>query len=328
MRIRNRSRFAAEGVVDLDVDGRERWLIAVKALVTLDEDQPRTVEAAKIVRADRFAASGALEEAADMRAEEVGTDVLLRGTAIAPSGPASSFSASIRIGDRAVAMRCSGPRRWRRDGDRAVASEPEPVATVALAAELAFGGAGERRNPAGRGFMPSDDTTELERVELPLLEWSDDLLQDPAGRPEPAVVSGISPHWLPRLAFAGTYDASWARSRAPLPARDRDARFFCAATERLWFAGGLRGGEALELENLGRPGRRTWTLPRLAPRLFFEGTWIVPRLDLVVLDVDRNDVTLTFGAALDIDGRIDDRLALDVTERMVAPLGGRAGAIA
>ena len=36
----------------------------------------------------------------------------------------------------------------------------------------------------------------------------------------------MAPHWLPRRAWAGTYDDAWRISRAPYLPADFDARFF------------------------------------------------------------------------------------------------------
>jgi hypothetical protein len=53
----------------------------------------------------------------------------------------------------------------------------------------------------------------------------------------------ISPHWQPRAGLAGTYDASWQASRAPLLPVDFDRRHLNAVSPGLVAPGYLRGGE-------------------------------------------------------------------------------------
>lgn len=322
MEIRNRTGSAAEGVIDLDASGRERWLIAIKACFLVGQG---TAEAhpASIERVDRTHPDGSLAAPSDFRAARVGTDVIVRGTALAPDGPVASFPASLQVDDRCVKLQVSGPRRWRRDGDALRATEAEPIGRVALTASLAFGGPGDQRNPAGQG-APERGAERREEADLPQIEWSDDRVMSADSRPDPALLGGVPAHWEPRRLFGGTYDAAWVRSRAPLPALDRDDRFFRAADERLSFSRPLRGGEAVVLDNLGRAGRRSFSIPRVAPRLLFEGRWLAPSLDLVVLDVDDDRVSLTFGAWLDVADRLDDRLVVHVTERRVFPSDERA----
>lgn len=322
--VRNQTSLAAEGIVDLDGQAHERWLIVVKACFVLTGSAPRPMPTT-VERAERFLPDGALACPSDFRPERVGTDVILAGTAVAPKVGATAFDASLELEGRLVKLRCNGPRAWERHGTELRMSHPGPVDRVPLTAAMAFGGAGEPRNRAGRG-RPIAVGAEEAGVLLPQIEWADDLVTSAAARPEPALVAGIASHCESRLRLAGTYDAAWTRNRAPLPPVDRAPGYASVAPSRLAFSPALTGGGSVMLENLGRAGSRSLALPRVIPRLLFEGTWVAMSLDLIVLDVDADTVALTFGASLDIAGRLDDRLVVDVTERRVVPLGERGQA--
>lgn len=308
--------------MDLDTAGRERWVVAVKATYRIGE-AGTALQSSAIHRVDRTADDGALAVAADFRPVRVGTDFLVRGTAIAPAGPTRSFSATLEVDGRAAVLHVSGPRVWKREADALTPSEASLISSAPLVTSLAYGGKLDVRNPTGVGSR-GGESDDLEGCALPQIEWADQLVTTPESRPSPALLGGIAASWEPRREHAGTYDDGWVRSRAPLPADDRDDRFFRAATERLAFARPLRGGEIISLENLGRPGRRTLAIPRIAPRLLFEGSWTTPLLDLVVLDVDADEISLTFGAAIDIADRLDERLVLHVTERTLIQHAERA----
>jgi hypothetical protein len=136
----------------------------------------------------------------------------------------------------------------------------------------------------------------------------------------------VAPAWLPRRAYAGTYDAEWRRRRAPYLPRDFDARFLSCATPELIFDRFLAGGEPVELLGLSEQGPLRFTLPGCRPRAEIMIAGVVERpafnLETVLIEPDDNQIALVWRAALPCDRRIlkveQVRLEAEGLERQVA----------
>jgi hypothetical protein len=114
-------------------------------------------------------------------------------------------------------------------------------------------------------------------------------------------------HWLQRNRFAGTYDARWQRTRAPLWPRDFDTRFFQAAPADQQVPGYLRGGEPLVLHNLVPEGTVQLVLPRLRIHVetqFKDGDESTDAvLHTVFVETEERRLTLVWHAAQRCHGR-------------------------
>jgi hypothetical protein len=184
--------------------------------------------------------------------------------------------------------------------------------------ERAFGGRhiqgdaviSEDRNPVGIGFAPLSPATDskeqprpnLEGQPLPNLENLEEPLKQPGDSPTPACLAPIAPAWLPRRAFAGTYDEEWQRGRAPYLPDDFDPRFFQCAAPEFVFDRYLTGGESVDVAGVSPEGPIAFTVPdsRLIVEVTVAGTSHHPRLDLetVSIEPDDNRVCLTWRATL------------------------------
>jgi hypothetical protein len=115
---------------------------------------------------------------------------------------------------------------------------------------------------------------------------------------------------MPRVAYAGTYDERWQKSRAPLVPDDYDPRFSVAAAEGLSAETGLRGGEPVELVNLTPNGRLRFTLPAVNVRgsflAFVPVTDLDMRLVVVFIDAVRMNLVLLWQGSHSIHGLLDD----------------------
>ena len=80
----------------------------------------------------------------------------------------------------------------------------------------------------------------------------------------------VARHWLPRRAFAGTYDQAWLDRRIPLWPRDLDERFFCAASPGLCAVPYLVGGEPVRIVGMSPDGAYELVLPRVRLAARFE----------------------------------------------------------
>jgi hypothetical protein len=174
--------------------------------------------------------------------------------------------------------------------------------------ERAFGGsvyhggelvANEPRNPVGRGVFRDGDAASGQLVAN--IEDPRNPIRGPQDRPVPAGFGPVARWWQPRATFAGTYDLTWQRERAPLWPHDFDERFFCAAPESLQAMPHLRGGEPVFLDGLHPEGPlRFWLpAPRMVVRFRFHGrdTRRAMTLDAVIIEPDTGHLTLIHRAA-------------------------------
>ena len=235
------------------------------------------------------------------------TDVILNGTAYAPGGrPATEFPASLRVGPVRKEIKVVGGRTWKA-GLLGGPSAPEPVASVPVVYERAYGGFDQSdpdpkrqrmdaRNPAGCGLV-----TEAGRP-LPNFEY-------PAGRLEkagPAGFGALASFWSPRRELAGTYDEKWKATRFPLVPADWDVRWRLCSPPDQRPDRHLEGGEPVELVNLTPTGSLRFDLPRV--RLTFRTAFGLRhgarteehagRLSTVILEPDHPRVILVWLAVL------------------------------
>lgn len=298
----NQTPFAAERAWVRDREGAEVWLVGVKAtfVVRVDgstavADEQPPVLALPVHHGEPACSSIRYE--ADLVLTKTTTDILVIGHAHAPSGSAvTELDCGFKVGPVQKVVRVIGDRRW----GRSAASKPEPWQAMPLIYERAFGGTDTRsptperdwdwRNPVGRGlFVAAEHARDqllpnIERADQPINAWND--------RPPPAGLGPIAAHWQPRVAFAGTYDEAWEKTRAPLLATDMDPRWYqCAPTDQQAPAF-LRGGESVVLLNLHPRGRIEFRLPEVELDIetyFFDGSrerHSPPALHTVLLEPD------------------------------------------
>ncbi|MFL5349717.1 MAG: DUF2169 domain-containing protein [Hyalangium sp.] len=230
------------------------------------------------------------------------TDVVLVGHAHAQERGAREALVALKIGALQKGVRVIGDRVWFKSMGSITMTKPAPFERIPLRYERSFGGWDrsnpdatkhqfEPRNPVGTGFRASGSRFE-EGVRLPNLEDPTQLLKEWGDRPTPTGFGFTSPHWHPRAAFAGTYDAAWEKSRKPLLPRDFDRRFLNAASPGLIASGYLQGNEPVVVANATPEGRLTFNLPGIPPprvqvsREDQPDAWLELKLDTVILDTD------------------------------------------
>lgn len=150
------------------------------------------------------------------------------------------------------------------------------------------------RNPLGQGLYQSD--ADALGLPLPNLEDPAALIRNPQDRPYPQGFGPVARGWMPRRAFAGSYDEAWATERAPLWPADVDARFLSAAAPGLFARPHLQGGEEVMLTGMHPCGTIQFRLPRwpLVAKFRFNRRAERYRLPLeaVLLEPDELMVTL------------------------------------
>ncbi len=235
---------------------------------------------------------------------KVATDLTINAVAHAPAGQvAQDWEVSVSIPDKLhYACRVRGPALWSRGLMGWSLSEPEPVAQVPLTYALAYGGAAQgdpedktpeiyELNPAGQGFATPESLEGKQSFAAPQIG---NIAEFMTGDPMlPMTVHGFGPvakAWLPRRAYAGTFDADWESTRHPRMPLDYDLRFWNAAPHALQIEPMLDGTETIHLDGMTEGGgRRSLTLPGVKIMLAAEGDNVTKnhtmKLDTVAIDI-------------------------------------------
>lgn len=328
----NRTPFAYEALLLTDEEGVAQFAPCVQAtfalrtdarLALLDE-QPR-VRLAGQWRGDPASSSMVLEP--QIAFTKPATDIVLLGHAHAPTPGATEGTVGIRVGPVQKVARVFGDRRIVSRLGRTSVTPTAPFERIPIEHERAFGGwdrhdpdsqmhRREARNPVGVGFRVTP--LGADEQALPNFEDPQQLFRSWGDTPPPAGFGFIAPDWQPRLAFAGTYDTTWARARKPLLPHDFDRRFFNAAAPGLIAPGHLRGDEPVAVIGATPRGRVAFALPGLpAPLCLMElrGRKRVPLqtvLDTLVVDMDALQVTLTWRASACVRNGAHDVLSVEL----------------
>lgn len=290
--------FEAGFAVFPDQRAVDSLIACIKATFTISNHGKVAIAAdqAPLVYADEYWGEpgvSSLKYAGEMHLPKPATDIVLIGHAqIKDRRPVRQLEVMLTAGHLKKVVRVTGDRWW-------VSSRPTPpmsFETMPLIYERAFGGCHEingkvlyePRNPVGRGFAGNRRNKALDKLPLPNLEDPRQLLTDPAQQPPPAGFGYISPSWLPRKQYAGTYDATWQKKRAPYLPRDFDARFFNAAHPELICSGYLQGGEPIQIMNVSPHGPLVFKLPtcRMQVSVTVAGSVETPALNLETIIIE------------------------------------------
>lgn len=311
----NRTPFAAEQLLLLDEHAAQSLTLIAKATFELGGGRPVIAKAqAPIVTVPVYrGAPGAssLERDAEIACAKAATDVLLLGHAYPERSGATEALVRLQVGTLTKQVQVFGDRRWARVDGRLRPGAPLPFERMPLTWERAFGGPAFDRNPVGVGYFRNVQAHDPEGSPLPNLEDPGALLRDPGDAPAPACFGYLSPSWMPRRAYAGTYDETWELGRYPRLPVDFDRRFHNGAPADLQVPGHLRGGEAVEILDVSPRGALRFSLPQVAITGRFRLRRGEPRalsfaLDTVIIDADRLRLELVYRGAASIHRRVHD----------------------
>jgi hypothetical protein len=316
LQVNNKSLFKAHLTVLPDREGVDTLLVTVKGTFTLGEKiavDPRQVPVRAADECYGDPAATSIKHLSDVSLPKPAVDLLVVGHAYAPGGSATEVDVTLRLGTGSKTIHVIGDRAWT-DGLLGMKpTPPKPFEKIPLTWERAFGGRdihpkqpdrkkAEERNPAGRGFHHFQ--APAEGIPLPNLHPPGQHYRGWKDRPDPICFAPISPGWLPRRSFAGTYDQAWEQSRAPFLPADFDPRFLQAAPPDQVIPS-IAGGEPLELLNASPNGKLAFTLPRyrVDVRVLLDNRTHTPpcRIDTVIVEPDEQRVMLIWRAALPCD---------------------------
>jgi hypothetical protein len=313
LQLKNLTPFAGTIALLTDRDGLETLIAIIKGTFVLGPPAAVAEEQLPVVAAPEHygdPASTSMRVASDISLPKPSTDVLLIGHAHAPGGrPTYQMDVRVRVGPVQQVARITGPRAWRWTGAGYAASTPDTFGMMPLVWERAFGGTragaagdvAEPRNPVGTGFHPSDSPLSADGLSLPNVEPLDEPVTSLSQAPTPVGFGPVGAHWMPRVHYAGTYDAAWEAQRAPYLPTDFDDRFLQVAPTSLVAPGYLQGGEPVELIGLSPAGDIRWTLPFAQLRV----TYVLDdspierpaHLDTVLLEPDAGRCSLVWRAS-------------------------------
>lgn len=298
----NRTDFKVHPQMLLDRDG-ERLVVIVKATFEIAADGELEVAPPARARGVRFAdfpwekeKPESIAYPADVCVRKPGTDVVLVAQACAPGGRAvPSFDVRVEVGPLKKSLVVFGKRLWADKG--AALTQPQPIAELDLRYDHAWGGRDdeepplleEAQNPVGTGV--TKNAAQLTHKPAPHIEDPAYPIRSAKTSPPPAGVGPVGRSWEPRRRFAGTYDAIWLETRAPMPPDDLDDRFNQCASSGLVADPPLVGGEAVRLLNLvPGGGPLALTLPKVVLDVLFrvagrEPVVVTPHLDTVLIDL-------------------------------------------
>jgi hypothetical protein len=329
LQLENQTPFKAAIAVLPDRAGIDTVYVTVKATVTLRPRLALADEQVPVTVADEYygdPAASSLRAASEFHLSKPGTDVVLLGSAHAPHGrPVARSLVAIAVADRQKRIQVTGDRVWKSGRP----SDAQPFASMPLVWERAFGGvhrsgdsiAAEERNPVGRGFAGGRSAAEMEGLPLPNLEDPAEPIEHVGQASAPACLAPLAPSWLPRRAFAGTYDERWQRTRAPYLPDDFDPRFFQCAVPELAFDRYLQPGEPIQVAGVLPDGPIQFAIPdaRLRVAVSIGGSLHQPAVNLetVSIEPDDNRACFTWRAALPCD-----RQALKVRQIVVSRQAG------
>lgn len=330
LQLDNQTPFKAAIAVLPDRFGVDTLYVVVKATVTLRPNLSLAPEQVPPTMADEYydePASSSLRSASEMHIGKPGTDVLLVGHAYArDERPIARIQVSLSVAERRSQVLVTGDRTWS-DGKP---TNPIPFTTMPLVWERAYGGVhrmsdrvlAEERNPVGCGFAGECSADEMQQHPVPNLEDPAAPLQKLGQLSTPSCFAPISSAWLPRRAYAGTYDENWQRTRAPYLPADFDARFLQCASGELSFSRYLQGGEPVQISGVTPDAPISFVLPvsPLNVEVIVAGSAQRPpaNLETLLIEPDQNRACLTWRAAVPCD-----RQALKV-EKIIISMAGRS----
>jgi hypothetical protein len=300
-----------------DLAGVDTLFTVLKATFTLGARVALAEDQVPVALADQHYGEPGLSSVrvpSDVCIGKPSTDILLVGSAWAPGGRATwQMDVSVAVGPVSKSARVFGDRVWDSSPAGATLVWVAPFERMPLVWERAYGGTdqtergptAEPRNPVGLGFRARDGAKPLAGLPAPNVEDPASPISSWKDTPPPAGFAPIAPHWEPRKSYAGTYDETWQKTRAPYLPNDFDPRFFQLAPPGLSASGRLQGGELVDLRGVTPDGVLQFTLPSARVHVVYRldtGEETRPAaLDTIILEPDAGRLMMVWSAALPCD---------------------------
>jgi hypothetical protein len=273
--------------------------------------QPSAVQP-PIVLEDQYwgePAASSVRYESDLILAKPGCDLVIHGQACAPSDrPVTRMAVGLSYCGRQVkALQVTGDRHWQRGPLGLSLSSPRPFLRMDIVYDRAYGGVddgdSEARNRVGMGYATK--SSRLDGKPVPNIEYPDQLITSTSDHPAPAGFGVVAKNWMPRMAYAGTYDDAWLEEQFPLLPDDFDERFFHSVPEDQWIAL-PRGGEEIVVRGMRPEGDLAFALPNcIVPACLRYASGDERRLmspETVLVDTLGRCCIITWSADADIHG--------------------------
>ena len=305
MSLVNATPYHASDVPYVAPSGQRVVVVLVKATFELNRngelapaEEPSPVRLGEVLTDDE-APNGSVRYPSDLSCEKKGADIVVVGSAMSPR-PVTRIDLMVRAGALEAPLVVHGPRLFYK-GPRGVAVGPAARFEQApVTYELAYGGmapdfrCADERNPAGVGV--AHKASDLVDTRAPQIEHPA-LPHELATDEHPPMGYGATrPHWLPRRAFAGTFDDAWQESRMPLLPLDYDPRFENVAHPSLQLPACPEPGTPIAVMGMSESGTFQCALPdlKLVVHALRSGSRETarPPVDLVLVEPGRGRIEL------------------------------------
>lgn len=320
LQLENTSPFAPAMMLFPDERGVDTVYVVVKATFSLQPKLELAKEQVPVTLADEYwgePGESSLKYPTEAHLSKPGTDVMVVAEACAPNDrPVPYLDVGIAVAGHQQGARVFGDRTWKGNRISARPSDPVPFARMPLTYERTYGGGhlldaetgvrlAETKNPIGCGFRGNFAVSDMIGRPLPNIEDLRAPLRSPGDATTVLGFGAVAPGWEPRAQYAGTYDKTWQKTRAPYLPKDFNSHFFHAAPPALVYSQPLRGGEPVVLLNLSPRGREQLSIPRcdVEVSLTVAGEVKKPpiQLESVLLEPTIGRMCLSWRAALACD---------------------------
>ncbi len=310
----------------LDRSGRDVCVVVAKIAYDVALNGRVTIA----FRSPRFAnvgdGHGGVKYPSDLVDDKPGTDIGLVGTAFPPPGKnVEKQLAWLQAGLLRKVVTIFGPRRYVATFSGVAPGSPTTLGPTPLTFDQCFGGTdhaspnhdSEPFNPRGKGFAV--DLKTLVGKEAPALEPAGSFRGDATGGTNKShgCFAPIPETFEPRRGRAGTHDATWSRSRAPVRPLDFDVAHNAWAMPELRSEKPLPTETPFEVGGVLAEGIWRFKLPvygmEFDQNILGEVRPVPTHLDSVLIDADERVVELTMPARASILPR-----KWEMLERIVA----------
>lgn len=263
LQLTNNTPFIAGFQIFPDKTGVDTLFLVVKATFNMGNSLTLSEKQIPIHLADEYIGEpgeSSLKAVSEAHIGKAATDILLFGLACSQDlKPAKYLDVGIDIAGMQKVARVYGNRVW----VNGQISEPELFANMPMVWERSYGGRRNpvtpdkmevcEENPLGIGFCGAIEGDAVPNI-MPLHLTANEKSQSLGFGPVPA-------NWKVRAKYAGTYDETWQRERAPFLPDDFDLRFLNSAPVDQIYPGFLQGGEPVRLIGFHPGGELSFRVP-------------------------------------------------------------------
>jgi hypothetical protein len=232
-------------------------------------------------------------------------------------------------------LRVFGDRVWQKTPFGYRPSDPQAFGKIPVVYERCFGGADESLidqpqfwayNPVGCGFAGKSSSMPFAGLSVPNVLSADASLQSPSADAQTACFAAIAPHWLPRVAHAGTYDATWQKEVMPLLPKDFDPQYYQAAPRDQILPNFIQGGEVVCIENMSASHLLEFEIPIQKPlvslNLGDDLLELAANCDTLQIDCEERQFSLVWRARIDVHQRLRELFWVCVEDYEAAYVAG------